>query len=1074
MVMHMTRGRRALDAYVLVVFLLGTSAAAWAQLTDADIAALRERGEREGWTFTVGHNEATQRPIEQLCGTLPSPDGQRGARFDPCLPERALPSTWDWRTALSLPAVRNQGNCGSCWAFGAIGAMECALVREASISVNLSEQWLVSCTSAGSCDGGWTESALEYLTCGGGQDPCGGNGAVLESSFPYVAWDAPCGCPYEHPYCLDSWLLVGSQWSDPSVEQIKQAIYDHGPVVVGVRAGTWAFAAYSGGIFNACESGMTDHAVLLVGWDDNQAGGIWFLRNSWGPGWGEGGYMRIKYGCNRVGRLAAYVNYLPPDCNQNGIPDRQDIADGTSVDCNGNTVPDECEPNGTTDCNTNGVSDLCDLFTGTSADCNANKRPDECDIADGTSVDCNANGIPDECELAMSYRKDDGTWDGYLWGAYSDHYIWLNQFKVAPGGETINAVEIAWGWVPSGHPATIAVWRDPNGDGDPHDAILLWTSAPVGVVGPLTETFQRVEVPDVRVGAAGDTFFVGAYMRLTDDWERWPGLWDGSVAVGGSWEAEGDNLDDLSANSALACLDDSLGGVFMIRARCAPPDCNANGVLDECDIEDGTSNDINANRVPDECEPDCNANGAPDDFDIAQGLSEDCNTNGVPDECETNLGVSITAHPTAVTACEGDPVTFTVGASGAGTLKYQWRRYFVPVPGATGSTFTIPAASLADAGVYDVEVSSSCTSALYPARKSVPVNLSVERVAIVDQPADQTVLVGETATFSVSASALRQLTFQWHKDGQPIAGAVLPSFTVAPATVEDAGVYTVAVAGCGAALSDGAGLTVLLARPDLPSPANGAADVSPDVVLGWSVVPGADEYDVFLGVDTPLALAGTTPAAKFTPGTLAYGTKYFWTVVARRGDLTTEGVTWWFVTEPAPVPLPGQPSEPYPADGAANVPREVDLTWAQAEGATLYKVLVGEDAALTDGRLQASSGLCKCPLTKLKSKTTYYWQVIAKNDGGHVAGTIWSFTTEAPAAPADSNGANGAVSPAEPDTSGDGTPPDGDSPSDSGLDSPTGGSALCPAMSSALLLATCLGLRGLRGHGGGARRRRRC
>ena len=83
-----------------------------------------------------------------------------------------------------------------------------------------------------------------------------------------------------------------------------------------------------------------------------------------------------------------------PDCNTNGVADECDITGSTSTDCNANGVPDECEP----DCNTNGVADECDIDQGTSPDCNVNDVPDECDIAQGASNDCNTNGVPDDCE----------------------------------------------------------------------------------------------------------------------------------------------------------------------------------------------------------------------------------------------------------------------------------------------------------------------------------------------------------------------------------------------------------------------------------------------------------------------------------------------------------------------------------------------------------------------------------------------------------------------------------------------------------------------------------------------------
>lgn len=128
-----------------------------------------------------------------------------------------------------------------------------------------------------------------------------------------------------------------------------------------------------------------------------------------------------------------------PDCNKNGVEDVVDIAGGTSLDCNTDSIPDECQPN--TDCNSNGVRDICDIASGTSsdingnltpdncepdcnqdgvpddydishglsADCNANASPDECDIAAGHSIDCSGNGIPDECEVDCNGNGvDDG------------------------------------------------------------------------------------------------------------------------------------------------------------------------------------------------------------------------------------------------------------------------------------------------------------------------------------------------------------------------------------------------------------------------------------------------------------------------------------------------------------------------------------------------------------------------------------------------------------------------------------------------------------------------------------------
>ncbi len=97
-----------------------------------------------------------------------------------------------------------------------------------------------------------------------------------------------------------------------------------------------------------------------------------------------------------------------PDCNDDGFPDECDVADGASRDCNDNGVPDECElADGTAaDCDDNGNPDECDLAEGLGLDCNENDVPDDCDLADGVSGDCNANGTPDECDIAAGVEAD--------------------------------------------------------------------------------------------------------------------------------------------------------------------------------------------------------------------------------------------------------------------------------------------------------------------------------------------------------------------------------------------------------------------------------------------------------------------------------------------------------------------------------------------------------------------------------------------------------------------------------------------------------------------------------------------
>jgi len=293
----------------ILALLIVSAQPGYAQLSKEDITALRQQGEAEGWTFDVGANDATQYSLEDLCGFRVPDNWQDSARFVDLTPTADLPERFDWRDVDGCTIVKNQGGCGSCWAFATVGPLECAIKIKDGIEVDLSEQWLVNCNSNGwGCDGGFiAHDYHEWKT-----DPCGGTGAVMEHDCPYVAQDRLCDCPYDHWYTIESWAYVGSPYSIPQVAQIKQAIITYGPVSVGVFANN-AMQAYNGGVFNGCESGATNHAVVLVGWDDNQGtDGVWFMRNSWGTGWGEdGGYMRMPYGCSRIGEGASFVDYGP-------------------------------------------------------------------------------------------------------------------------------------------------------------------------------------------------------------------------------------------------------------------------------------------------------------------------------------------------------------------------------------------------------------------------------------------------------------------------------------------------------------------------------------------------------------------------------------------------------------------------------------------------------------------------------------------------------------------------------------------------------------------------------------------
>ncbi|UCH92662.1 MAG: hypothetical protein JSV88_20525 [Candidatus Aminicenantes bacterium] len=258
----------------------GTDWAAKLEELRAEIAA-------NGYTYTVDYNPACQYTLEQLCG------------FNPALVDNAYVKIGDTHI-LTLPSSymgyhtppKDQGSCGSCWAFAMVGAVEGLLKMIFGTDEDLSEQQLLDCNPWGyDCDGGWFNYGMFI-------DP----GAETEACYPYVGFQTPCDESCPNLYFIYDWAFVPG-FPTPSIDDIKVAIMMYGSVSAAVYASP-AFHGYSGGVFNNCTTGPINHGIVLCGWDDTL--GAWRLKNSWTTGWGEGGYMWITYGCNQVGYGACY------------------------------------------------------------------------------------------------------------------------------------------------------------------------------------------------------------------------------------------------------------------------------------------------------------------------------------------------------------------------------------------------------------------------------------------------------------------------------------------------------------------------------------------------------------------------------------------------------------------------------------------------------------------------------------------------------------------------------------------------------------------------------------------------
>lgn len=199
-----------------------------------------------------------------------------------------VPETLDWRNVGAVTPVKDQGQCGSCWAFSAIGNIEGRWFLAGNELVNLSEQQLVSCDDVdGACEGGLMDQAYEWLI-----DNHEGT-VFTEESYPYESGDG------DVPECTENGHVVGAAIADyefveEDEDEMAAYLANNGPIAIAVDAKMFQF--YQSGVMTYCLPLWMDHGVVLVGYDNTASTPYWIVKNSWGTGWGEDGYIRIRKG----------------------------------------------------------------------------------------------------------------------------------------------------------------------------------------------------------------------------------------------------------------------------------------------------------------------------------------------------------------------------------------------------------------------------------------------------------------------------------------------------------------------------------------------------------------------------------------------------------------------------------------------------------------------------------------------------------------------------------------------------------------------------------------------------------